>query len=103
MLTYIALLNFTDKGAMQLRQTTTRAEAFEKIVEKSGIKILHTFWLNGPYDGIHIFEVNSEEEAMVHSLNLQQFGYVRPQTFRAYNKAEITPILKRLVNPADLL
>ena len=103
MLTYIALLNFTDKGAVQLRKTTARAEAFQKIVEKSGIKILQTYWLNGPFDGIHIFEVNNEDEAMVHSLNLQQFGNVRPQTFRAYTKSEIEPILARLTNPGDML
>ena len=103
MLTYIALLTFTDKGAEQLKQTTVRAEAFQKIAEKSGIKILHTYWLNGPFDGIHIFEVKSEDDAMLHSLNLTQFGNVRTQTFRACTRAEIEPILERLAAPTDLL
>ncbi len=103
MLTYIALLTFTEKGAEQLKQTTVRAEAFQKIAEKGGIKILHTYWLNGPFDGIHVFEVDSEDQAMAHSLNLTQFGNVRTQTFRAYTKSEIEPILTKMVAPTDLL
>ena len=103
MLTYIALLTFTDKGAEQLKQTTVRAEAFQKVAEKAGIKILQTYWLNGPFDGIHIFEVEREDQATAHSLNLMQFGNVRTQTFRAYDKSEIEPILARMADPADLL
>jgi len=101
--TYIALLTFTDKGAEQLKQTTVRAEAFQKIAEKSGIKILQTYWLNGPFDGIHIFSVENEDQAMAHSLSLASFGNVKTQTFRAFTKDEIEPILEGLPAPSDLL
>ena len=103
MLTYITLLTLTDKGAQQLKQTTARAEAFRKIAEKSGIRIAQTYWLNGPFDGIHIFEVKNEDEAMAHSMSLTSFGNVKTQTFRAYTKDEIEPILKSIPAPSELL
>ena len=96
MLTYIALLTFTDKGAEQLQQTTVRAEAFKKIAARNGIRILQTYWLTGPFDGIHIFEVETEDQATAHSLSLTSFGNVRTQTFRAYSKDEIEPILQSI-------
>lgn len=101
--TYIALLTFTDKGAQQVKKTIARAEAFRKMAQKRGINILHTYWLNGPFDGIHIYEVENEEQAMAHSLSLSSFGNVKTQTFRALSQEEIEPILESLPDPYDLL
>lgn len=103
MLTYVALLTFTDTGIKEVGQTAKRAKAFREFVEKKGIKIVSTFWLNGPFDGIHIFEVANEDQAMAHSLSLSTFGNVRTQTFRAYSRAEILPILEGLPKAQDLL
>lgn len=103
MQTYIALLTFTEKGAQQMKQTTRRAEAFKEIAAQRGIKILQTYWLNGPYDGIHIFEVDSEEQAVAHACSLSSFGNVKTQTFRAFTKDEIEPILESIPNPSEFL
>ena len=103
MQTYIALLTYTDRGAQQVKKTVARAEAFRKMAEKSGINISETFWLNGPFDGIHIFEVENEDQAMAHSYSLSSFGNVKTQTFRAFTKEEVDPILKNIPDPYDLL
>lgn len=103
MATYIALLTFTEKGAQQIKRTTARADAFKEMAEKKGIKILNTFWLNGPFDGIHIFEVDKEEDALAHSFSLSSFGNVKTQTFRALSKDEVEPILAAIPDPFDLL
>jgi uncharacterized protein with GYD domain len=102
MLTYIALLTYTEKGIRDVKQTARRADAFKDLAEKSGIKIIDTFWLNGPFDGIHVFEVANEDQAMAHSLSLSSFGNVRTQTFRAYSKREIMPLLESIPGPNDL-
>jgi uncharacterized protein with GYD domain len=102
MLTYIALLTFTEKGIRDVKQTAKRADAFNDLAEKNGIKIINTFWLNGPFDGIHIFEVANEDQAMVHSLSLSSFGNVKTQTFRAYSKREILPLLESIPEASDL-
>jgi uncharacterized protein with GYD domain len=101
--TYIALLTFTEQGTKALTKTTARAEAFRKVAEKRGIKILKTYWVNGPFDIIHIFEVDKHEDAMAHSYSLSSLGNVRTQTYQAYTRDEVDPILKNVFNPYDLL
>ncbi len=103
MQTYITLMTFTEEGAKHLVKTTARAEAFRSVAEKRGIKILHTFWTNGPYDVIHIFEVENEDIAMAHSYSLNSLGNVRTQTYRAYSRSEVEGIMKNVFNPYDLL
>lgn len=103
MQTYIALMTFTEEGARSLGKSTARAEAFQKVAEKRGINILNTFWTNGVYDVIHIFEVENEQDAMAHSYSLSSLGNVRTQTFRAYDKDEIDTVMSKVFNPYDLL
>jgi uncharacterized protein with GYD domain len=103
MYTYITLLTFTDRGAQQVKKTVARAEAFRKMAEERGINISQTFWLSGPFDGIHIFKVENEDKAMAHSYSLSSFGNVKTQTFRALTKDEVEPILKSIPDPYDLL
>ena len=101
--TYIALLTFTEKGAGQIRKTTARAEAFKKFAETKGIRVLRTLWLNGPFDILHIIECADSDAAMIHSLSLAALGNVKTQTFRAYTREEIEPLLEKSFNAFDLL
>ncbi|MBC8277452.1 MAG: GYD domain-containing protein [FCB group bacterium] len=103
MQTFIALLNFTEHGSKHVKKTTARADAFREMAERSGVKIIHTFWMNGPYDIVHILEVEDDNAAMVHSLSLQSLGNVKTQTFRAYSKEEMNEILGQSFNAFDLL
>ncbi len=102
MQTYIALLTFTEKGAAEIGKTTRRAEAFKKAAEKKGIEIIETYWINGPYDIIHVFRVNSEEQAIAHSLSLSALGNVRTQTYRAHDRKEMDHIMKNVFDPYNL-
>ncbi len=103
MQTYIALLTFTEKGRQQLKKTTIRSDAFRELAEQKGIKILQTYWLNGPYDGIHVFQVESEQQALAHAFSLTTFGNVTTQTFRAFTKEEIQPVLDLVDDPEELI
>ena len=103
MQTYITLMTFTEEGARNLGKTTARAEAFRKVAEQKGIKIINTFWTAGVFDVVHIFEVENEDDALAHSYSLSSLGNVRTQTFRAYTQSEIEPIVKKVFNPYDLL
>ena len=45
----------------------------------------------------------NEDEAMAHSMSLSSFGNVKTQTYRAYNRQEIEPILDSIPTPYDLI
>ena len=100
---YIALMTFTEKGAKELSKAAARAGSFEKVARQKGVRVLNTFWVNGPFDVIHIFEVEDDQTAMAHSFSISALGNMKTQTFRAYTHKEIKPILQNITTPYDLL
>jgi uncharacterized protein with GYD domain len=48
--TYFMLVNFTDQGIRNIKDTIGRAEAFEAMAEKSGVTLKELFWTMGRYE-----------------------------------------------------
>ncbi len=63
MQTYILLVNFTDQGMRKIKETISRADAFEAMAKKSGAIIKVLRWTIGRYDVIAIFEAPDDERA----------------------------------------
>ena len=47
---YIALLQLTDQGIRNVKETTKRAATLTEMASKMGVKIADIFWTLGPYD-----------------------------------------------------
>jgi uncharacterized protein with GYD domain len=92
MATYISLLNFTDQGIRNVKETTKRAEAFTAMADKLGLKVKSIHWTTGNYDLVVVTE-GSDEAAMAALLSVGSLGNVRSQTLRAYSSSEITKII----------
>jgi len=92
---YIALLNFTEKGAKQIKNSTARAHQFDKLAEKAGVKVVGQYWTMGRFDGLLILSA-SDETKVLHMLTLlAALGNVRSQTMRAFVDGEFDEILGR--------
>jgi len=52
--TYVVLINFTDQGVRNAKDTLKRAEAFKDMAKKSGVTVKDIFWTQGLYDGLTI-------------------------------------------------
>src|SRR5438046_5028703 len=63
MATYIALVNFTDQGVRQIRQTTERAKGLVNAAANLGIKIKDIYWTMGAFDAV-FFADAADDEAM---------------------------------------
>ena len=96
MATYVLLLNFTDQGVRNVKDTTKRAEAFKSIADKAGGKVKEVYWTLGQYDGVLIFEAPDEATATALGLSLGSLGNVRTQTLRAFSAEEIGRILAKM-------
>ncbi len=96
MATYVLLLNFTDQGIRNVKDTAKRAEAFKKIVDKAGAKVKEVYWTMGQYDGVLIFEAPEEATATALGLSLGSLGNVQTQTLRAFSVEEIGRILAKM-------
>jgi len=50
MATYVALIQFTDQGIHNIKDTVKRHDAAMAEAEKMGMKIVEPFWTMGAYD-----------------------------------------------------
>ncbi|GHE75491.1 GYD domain-containing protein [Streptomyces spiralis] len=93
MQTYVSLLNWTDQGIRNYKDTAKRAEAFGAAVEKLGAKLLNIYWTVGPYDLVAVVEAPDDETATAAFLQIGGVGNVRTTTLRAFGREEMDRIV----------
>jgi uncharacterized protein with GYD domain len=94
--TFIALLNFTDKGIQNLRDSPHRADMFMEVAEKAGAQVKEVYWTLGNHDGVLIIEAPDDETAAAVLLSLGSDGNVRIKTLRAFDWPEFQTVLDRI-------
>jgi len=96
MATYIALANFTDKGASSIKETTKRAEAVKEMGAKFGVNMRETYWTMGQYDLVTLCEAPDDAAITAFGLAIMAAGNVHMQTLKAFTKDEMNAVLKKL-------
>jgi len=59
MATYIALLDYTDQGVRNIKDSPQRADEFNELAESSGARVLAQYWTIGSHDGVLILDARS--------------------------------------------
>ena len=93
---YYMLLNWTDQGVRNARDTVNRAMAAKQTFEKRGAKLLDVAWTMGPYDLIISAEAPDDETISAVSMTLSGLGNVKIATLRAFGENEMRQILQKL-------
>jgi len=93
---YVLLLNWTDQGIKNVKDTIKRAESFKSYLEKRGGKITDLFYTFGQYDLVVTAELPSDEIAMSVSLGTGALGNVRVTTLKAFGLDETRKIIGEL-------
>ena len=96
MVRYVILLNFTDQGIRNVKQTVERAKAFKAMTEKFRATVKSLYWTQGSYDLVGTIEVPDEETGSALLLSLGSMGNIRTQTLRAYSSEEMKAILAKM-------
>lgn len=96
MATFIATIRLTEQGLEAIHETTRRAAAFKTAAKKLGVKVVGTYWCQGAYDGLLIFEAADAQVATTAMLHLNAQGNVQTETATAFTAAEMEQILKGL-------
>ena len=94
--TYISLVQFTDKGIQEAKQTTQRLAAWAARVQSMGVTIKQMYWTLGQYDEVCIFEAPDGETAASVLLAADLLGNIRTQTLRAFTASEMDKILAKV-------
>jgi uncharacterized protein with GYD domain len=61
--TYVALVNFTDQGIKNYRDTVRRAQDYRGLVEQHGGQVRQLLWTLGQYDLVVVTELPDDETA----------------------------------------
>lgn len=92
---YVTLLNWTDQGIRNYKDTAKRADAFGAAAQKLGAKLLNIYWTVGPYDAVALVEAPDDETATAALLQLGGVGNVHTTTLRAFGRDEMERILAK--------
>ena len=92
---YVVLLKFTENGAKNIKKSTDRAHAFDKLAVKAGVKVEGQYWTFGQYDGVLILSAANEENVLHMLTSLAAEGAVTTETLQAFVDTEFDTILGR--------
>src|SRR5947207_5376547 len=93
---YVSLIQFTDQGIRNVKDTIKRGEAAMAEAEKMGMKIIEEFWTMGAYDVVAVFEAPDDETMSAFVLKNGALGNAKSQTLRAFRKEEMEGILAKI-------
>src|SRR5437773_10567090 len=96
MATYISLIQFTDQGIRNVKDTVKRGEAAIAEAEKMGMKITEEFWTMGAYDVVVLFDAPDDATMSAFALRVGSMGNVKSQTLRAFRREEMEKILAKI-------
>jgi len=95
MATFVSLMNWTDQGIKEFRDTAKRAEAFTGLVKQHGGSVRAIYWTLGQYDLVAVTEAPDGETATAVALLLGSMGNVRTVTMRAFDAEEMARIIAK--------
>jgi len=92
--TYIALLDYTDQGIRNIRDSPHRADQFVELAGRAGAQVVAQYWTIGAHDGVLVMEAPNDEVAASVFLALGAMGNVRTNTLRAFEWADAQGLIE---------
>ena len=93
---YVSLLQFTEQGIRNVKDTIKRAATATAEAEKMGLKVTDSFWTMGAYDVVLLLDAPDDATMTAFALKLGELGNVKTQTMRAFRREEMESILAKV-------
>jgi len=93
---YVSLINWTEQGVGNAKDTVNRAKAFREAAQAAGGRLIGIWWTLGEYDAVAISEAPDDETATRLLLATGMQGNVRTATMRAFSEEEMARIIQGL-------
>lgn len=92
---YISLLRFTEQGAKNMKNSTSRAHDFDALAAKAGVRVEGQYWTLGKYDGVLIVSADDQRKVLSLLAALAALGNVRTETMQALVDTEFEAIVAK--------
>jgi uncharacterized protein with GYD domain len=93
MTTYIMLLNWTDQGARNLKDSPNRLDAAKQVLKDMGGEFKAFFMTMGTYDMVLVCEAPDDAAQARFCLRLAMLGNVRSETLKAFPETTYREII----------
>jgi uncharacterized protein with GYD domain len=92
---YVSLVNWTEQGVKNFRDTVRRADDYRGLVEQSGGQVRQLLWTLGEYDLVVVTDFPDDETATAVLLQTVAGGNVRTKTMKAFDADQMSAIIQR--------
>ena len=96
MSTYVMLLNWTDQGARNVKESPRRLDAAKKALKEVGGEFKSFFMTMGEYDMVAVYEAPDDAVAARFALQVGLLGNVRTRTMKAFPESAYREIIASL-------
>ena len=93
MATYLMLLNWTDQGIRNVKESPKRLDAAKELAKDVGGEIKTVYMTQGTIDLVLVAEMPNDEKVAGFVLKLGSLGNVRTTTLKAYSEDEYRKII----------
>ncbi len=96
MATYISLINYTDQGIRNVKDSPNRQDAAKALAQNLGGEFKQIYLTLGAYDLVVVLELPDDAAAAKFALTVGAHGNIRTTTLKAFNEAEFRDIFAAL-------
>jgi uncharacterized protein with GYD domain len=93
---YVALIDWTEQGVRNFKETVDRYEAAQKAFESLGVSFTDVYWTLGAHDIVATVEAPDDESLAAALLAVAQQGNIRTTTLRAFSPDEMRAIIDKV-------
>jgi uncharacterized protein with GYD domain len=93
---YIALLDWTDQGVKNFKDTVDRYEAAQGQLEALGVNFQDIYWTLGAHDIVTVIDAPDDETLAAGLLAVAAQGNIRTTTLRAFSMDEMRGVIGKL-------
>ena len=93
---YIMLLNWTDQGIRNVKESPHRVDKVRQLLKDMGGDFKQFFLTMGAYDMVAVYEAPDDAVAARFSLELGMIGNIRTETLKAFPEAAYREIIRTL-------
>jgi uncharacterized protein with GYD domain len=92
---FVALINWTDQGVGNFRDSVERYQLVEAAMAGLGVTLTDIYWTVGPYDMVAIISAPDDETCAAALLGAGAQGNIRTTTMRAFTAAQMRGVIAK--------
>lgn len=93
---YVVLIDWTEQGVRNFKDTVDRYEAANSQLEGLGVRFEDTYWTLGNHDIVSIVDAPDDESLAAGLLAVAGAGNIRTTTLRAFSADEMRGVIGKV-------